>query len=184
VLNTPDQQLIELFRDSGRQDAIDELMRRHLSRVRSTVFQMVHNDAEADDVTQEVFLRAIRGVENFDCRAEFSTWLYRVTMNTTYSYLKRRLRSPVDFHSELHEPMTSVDSSPDRALLQAELSTEVEAALASLSPTLRGAVVLVCLQGFSPAEAAEIEGCSTDTIHWRIHEGRRKLKRLLKEHLS
>jgi len=183
VVNTPDKQLIELFRDSGRQDAIDELMRRHLRRVRSTVFQMVHNDAEADDVTQEVFLRAIRGVESFDCRAEFSTWLYRVTMNTTYSYLKRRSRSPVDFRSEPHEPTTSVDSSPDRALLQAELSTEVETAIGSLSPTLRGAVVLVCLQGFSPAEAAEIEGCSTDTIHWRIHEGRRKLKRLLKEHL-
>ncbi len=184
MVNTPDKQLIELFRNSGRQEAIDELMRRHLKRVRSTVFQMVHNDSEADDVTQEVFLRAIRSVESFDCRAEFSTWLYRVTMNTTYSYLKRRSRSPVDFHSELHDPITSADSSPDRAVLQAELSTEVETAVASLSPTLRGAVVLVCLQGFSPAEAAEIEGCSADTIHWRIHEGRRKLKRLLKEHLS
>ena len=184
MVNTPDKQLIELFRENGRQEAIDELMRRHLSRVRSTVFQMVHNDAEADDVTQEVFLRAIRGVESFDCRAEFSTWLYRVTMNTTYSYLKRRSRSPVDLRSELHDPVTSADSGPDRAVLQAELSTEVETAVASLSPTLRGAVVLVCLQGFSPAEAADIEGCSADTIHWRIHEGRRKLKRLLKEHLS
>jgi RNA polymerase sigma-70 factor (ECF subfamily) len=186
VVNTSDKQLIKLFRENGRQDALDELMRRHLHRVRSTVFQMVHNDAEADDVTQEVFLRAIRGVESFDCRAEFSTWLYRVTMNTTYSYLKRRSRSrsPVDFRSELHDPMTSADSSPDRAVLQAELLTEVDTAVASLSPTLRGAVVLVCLQGFSPAEAADIEGCSADTIHWRIHEGRRKLKRLLKEHLS
>lgn len=184
MVNTPDKQLIELFRDNGRQDAIDELMRRHLHRVRSTVFQMVHNDSEADDVTQEVFLRAIRGVDSFDCRAEFSTWLYRVTMNTTYSFLKRRSRSPIDFRAELQDPITSADSSPDRAVLQAELSTEVETAVASLSPTLRGAIVLVCLQGFSPAEAAEIEGCSPDTIHWRIHEGRRKLKRLLKEHLS
>jgi DNA-directed RNA polymerase specialized sigma24 family protein len=80
--------------------------------------------------------------------------------------------------------MTSADSSPDRAVLQAELSTEVETAVASLSPTLRGAVVLVCLQGFSSAEAAEIEDCSAATIHWRVHEGRQKLKRLLKEHLS
>lgn len=184
MVNRSDKQLIELFRDSGRQDAIDELVRRHLSRVRATVFQMVHNDAEADDVTQEVFLRAVRGVEKFDCRAEFSTWLYRVTMNTTYSFLKRRSRSPVDFREELQEPITSADSSPDRAVLQAELSTEVETAVATLSPTLRGAVVLVCLQGFTPAEAAEIEGCTADTIHWRIHEGRRKLKRLLKEHLS
>jgi RNA polymerase sigma-70 factor (ECF subfamily) len=85
---------------------------------------------------------------------------------------------------ELQEPMTSADSSPDRAVLQAELSTEVETAVASLSPTLRGAVVLVCLQGFSSAEAAEIEDCSAATIHWRVHEGRQKLKRLLKEHLS
>lgn len=184
MVNTSDKQLIELFRKSGRQDAIDELVRRHPSRVRATVFQMVHNDAEADDVTQEVFLRAVRGVETFDCRAEFSTWLYRVTMNTTYTYLKRRSRSPVDFGSEVQEPITAASSSPDRAVLQAELSTEVESAVASLSPTLRGAIVLVCLQGFTPTEAAEIEGCTADTIHWRIHEGRRKLKRLLKEHLS
>ena len=184
MVHRSDKQLIELFRESGQQAAIDELVRRHLRRVRATVFQMVQNDSEADDLTQEVFLKAVRGVESFDCRAEFSTWLYRVAMNTTYSFLKRRSRSPVDFRPELQEPMTSADSSPDRTVLQAELSTEVEAAVANLSSTLRGAVVLVCLQGFSPAEAAEIEGCSVDTIHWRIHEGRRKLKRLLKEHLS
>jgi RNA polymerase sigma-70 factor, ECF subfamily len=184
VVTRSDKQLIELFRESGRRDAIDELMRRHLGRVRATVFQMVHSDSDADDLTQEVFLRAVRGVETFDFRAEFSTWLYRVAMNTTYTFLKRRSRSPVDFRSELQEPMTSADSSPDRAVLQAELSTEVETAVASLSPTLRGAVVLVCLQGFSSAEAAEIEDCSAATIHWRVHEGRQKLKRLLKEHLS
>ena len=95
MVTRSDKQLIELFRESGRRDAIDELMRRHLGRVRSTVFQMVRSDSDADDLTQEVFLRAVRGVETFDCRAEFSTWLYRVAMNTTYTFLKRRSRSPV-----------------------------------------------------------------------------------------
>lgn len=183
MVNRSDKQLIELFRESGQQDAIDELVRRHLSRIRAMVFQMVHDDTEADDLTQEIFLRAVRGVDKFDGRAEFSTWLYRVAMNTTYSYLKRRSRSPVEFRSELAELMLSSGSTPDQGILQAELVSEVETAVASLSPTLRGAVVLVCLQGLSPAEAADIEGCSTATIHWRVHEGRRKLKHILQEHL-
>lgn len=184
MVDSPDNQLIEVFRETGRQDAMDDLMRRHLQRVRSTVYQMVHNDSDADDVTQEVFLRAVRGMDSFDGQAEFSTWLYRVTMNTTYSYLKRRSRSPVTFRSEPGDPLTSAESSPDRTMLQAELATQVEEAVACLSPTLRGALVLVCLQGVSPDEAADIEGCSVSTMHWRVHEGRRKLKRLLKEHLS
>ena len=179
-----DKQLIELFREGGRQDAIDELLRRHIGRVRATIFQMVHSNSDADDLTQEVFVRAVRGVQTFDCRAEFSTWLYRVAMNTTYSFLKRRGRSRVEFHSDMQEPVTPADSAPDRAVLQAELTAEVETAVASLSPNLRGAIVLVCLQGLSPSEAAEVEGCSTATIHWRVHEGRQKLKRLLREHLS
>lgn len=148
------------------------------------VLQMVHNDSEADDVTQEVFLRAFRGVDSFGGQAEFSTWLYRVTMNTTYSYLHRRSRAPVAFQPELSAFAESADASPERVLLQAELTTEVEVAVSSLSPRIRGAIVLVCLQGVSPTEAAEIEGCSVSTIHWRVHEGRRKLKQLLKEHLT
>lgn len=183
-MNESDLQLIELFRKDGRQDAINELIGRHIGRVRGLIFQMVHSDSDADDLTQEVFLRAMRGVNTFDGQAKFSTWLYRVAMNTTYSFLKRRSRSPVEFRSEMQDPITKPDSSPDRAVLQAELSTEVESALAELSPKLRGAVVLVCLQGHTPNEAAEIEECSPDNIHWRIHEGRKKLKRLLREHLS
>ena len=69
-------------------------------------------------------------------------------------------------------------------MLQAELATEVQSALAKLSPQLRAAIVLVCLQGEPANVAADIEGCSTDTMYWRVHEGRRQLKQSLAEHLS
>lgn len=183
VLSHSDQHLIEQFRDSGRSDLLEELLRRHLSRIRGVVFQMLLDHAAADDVTQDIFLRVVRGIERFEGRSEFSTWLYQVAMNTVRTYLKRRARSRVQFHDELPEGSAVSTAAPDGAVMQAELTAEVQTALASLSPQLRAAIVLVCLQEQSARDAAEIECCSTDTMYWRVHEARRQLKQLLAEHL-
>jgi DNA-directed RNA polymerase specialized sigma24 family protein len=101
-------------------------------------------------------------------------------MNTVRTYLKRRARSRVQFHDELPEGAAVSLAAPDGAVIQAEVQT----ALASLSPQLRAAIVLVCLQEQPASHAAEIEGCSTDTMYWRVHEARRQLKQRLAEHLS
>src|SRR5262245_60924976 len=85
-----DEQLLASYRDTRRPEVLDELLRRHVPRVRGMVYQMVLNQADADDLTQEVFLRALRGLGQFNGRACFSTWLYRVAMNTAHSFLARR----------------------------------------------------------------------------------------------
>ncbi len=175
-----DQHLIDQFRDSGRTDLLEELLCRHLSRIRGVVFQMLLDHSAADDVTQDIFLRVVRGIERFEGRSEFSTWLYQVAMNTVRTYLKRRGRSRVQFHDELPEGSAVSTAAPDGGVLQAELQT----ALSSLSPQSRAAIVLVCLQEQPASQAAEIEGYSTDTMYWRVHEARRQLKQLLAEHLS
>lgn len=179
-----DQYLIERFREGGSRDVLEELLRRHLSRTRGVVYQMLLDHDAADDVTQDIFVRVIRGIEKFEGRSEFSTWLYQIAMNTVRTYLKRRGRSPVRFHDELPEGTAVSRVAPDGAVLQAELTSDVQTALTSLSPQLRAAIVLVCLQGQSASDAAEIEGCSTDTMYWRVHEARRQMKQLLAEHLS
>ena len=137
-----DQQLIDRFRSSGQQDCLEELLRRHLATVRGLVMRMVLNDEVADDLTQDVFLRVVRGLERFEGRSEFSTWLFRIAMNVVRSYFAKQKRSDVQSNDEFLELTTTGSTgSPACAVLQSELVTEIQMAIATLSPQLRAAIV-------------------------------------------
>ena len=179
-----DEELIEVFKKSGDTPVLDELVRRHVGKVRAIIYPMVLNSSDADDLTQEVFLRAIRGIAQFNGESRFSTWLYRVTMNTVKTFLDRRSRSPVDSDMEPPEPTDSRDGEPDRVAMMTELNRAVTEALTELSPPLRAAVVLTKLQGHCIRDAAQIEGCSTATMYWRVHEARKILRGLLAKYLE
>ena len=99
-------------------------------------------------------MRVVRHLPTFDGRSKFSTWLYRVAMNTCHSYLERAGRSRLEFREELPERPDAA-SVPVQAVLDAELRREVDAALAGLSPRLRAAVVLTGIQGLDPKVAAD-----------------------------
>ena len=147
------------------------------------IFQMVLDNNVADDLTQETLLRAVRAIDSFGGRSQFATWLYRIAMNTTHSFLARQARSPVVYQADLVDS-GGRDLPPDAAAAQAELLARTEAAIADLSPKLRAAIVLTAMQGVSVREAASIEGCNESTMHWRVHEARKQLKHTLREHLS
>ncbi len=179
-----DEQLVACYRDSGRREALDELTRRHLGRVRAMIYPMVLDGTLADDLTQEVFLRVFRGLASFNGQSRFSTWLYRVAMNTTSGFLSRRRRSRVDFRAELPCDCRSSVERPESSVMDIELQTAVEIALGELPPKLRAAIVLITLDGKDAGEAARIEGCSRPTMYWRLHEARKRLKQRLKGHVS
>lgn len=170
-----DEQLVDIYRETGEEHAFELLVRRYTGKVRAMVYPMVLNDMDADDVTQDVFVRAAKGIAGFKKRARFSTWIYRIAMNNAKSFLKKNNRNPVvaDF-----DPPEQVDASPEpgEAMITAEISNAVESALASLTPPLRAAITLTAINGLTPAEAAKAEGCMTATIYWRIHEARRILR--------
>ena len=180
-----DEQLINSFRQTGETELLDQLVARNISMVRSVVYQMVLDDSLADDLTQEAFLKAIAGLSSFNGQSQFSTWMYRVALNTAHSYLRRQNRSPVEHHHKLPEPKPSkTQIGPEQSALQAELEEEVEMALGSLSPKLRAAIVLTSLQKLDVKRAAKIEGCSTATMYWRVHEARKQLKTRLERYLN
>ena len=147
------------------------------------VFPMVLNHAVADDLTQEVFLRAIRGLNGFRAEAKFSTWLFRIAWNVVRDEVSRRETQDAVITCEL-EPVTPVGDQPDRIALQRELDQRIAAELAGLTPKLRAALVLTSLQQVSVDEAAELEGCSTSTMYWRIHEARRVLQERLAKYFD
>lgn len=178
-----DESLLATFRQTGDPAHLDPLLRRHLPRVRSMIGQFVFNDADADDLTQEVFLRAVRGLDRFSGRARFSTWLYQVALNVSRSYLSRRGRGLPSGNGQCVERAAAPHDGPAQQASRHEFERAIEHALAGLSDKLRAAVVLIHFQGLSVPEAAEVEGCTRATMYWRVHEARRSLKNQLKEFL-
>jgi RNA polymerase sigma-70 factor (ECF subfamily) len=142
---------------------------------------MVLNDALADDLTQDTFIRAVRGLPSFHGDSEFSTWLCTIAMNCVRSYCSRRRSQvgPIDAGLKL-----SRDERPEYAAIGQELGDAIADALEQLSPKLRSAIVLISINGLSASQAASIEGCTAAVMHSRLHEARQQLKRLLKGHLT
>ncbi len=182
-MSTSDEQIIAKYQDSGEKSDLDELFERHLSRVRNVVFRIVLCNAMADDITQEVFVKVIRSACTFRAEASFSTWLYRIAVNTAKEHLRKQTQIR-KLQKELHKKNHRPSERPDQVAMLGETISEIEQALAKLSPKLRTAIVLTALEQLSPKEAAAIEGCTTATMHWRIHQARKQLKQLLHQVLK
>jgi len=178
-----DEELVSSYCRTGCREFLDALLARHVARVRGIVYGMVLNQSDADDVTQEVFLAAIRGAAKFDGRSKFSTWLYRVAVNTTYRFLERRAQRRSGSGARLADQPASPGDEPDRKAMQAEMQREIAAGVEGLSPPLRAAMVLMTLEGLTADEAAQIEECSPATMYWRVHEARRILCQQLAKYL-
>ena len=183
-MDTPeftDLELIVAYREDGQSDHVGELFRRHLGRIRGMLYQLTLNHADADDLTQEVFMRAHRGLASFGGRAEFATWLYRIALNCARSHWVRQARRRLSPLEEVSEPVAPATDRPDHRAAAEELDGRVRAALEQLSPKLRAAIVLTVLQDLPLPEAARLEACTLPTMYWRVHEARRRLKPLLGE---
>ena len=143
---------------------------------------MLLNDHDSDDVTQEVMIKAVRGLSTFKGDSSLATWITRIAINTTYTYLQKRHRNAAE-----SLPTTTADQtynqSPVHAAMGNELNEQITVAMKALSPTLRAAISLISIQGLSASDAAEIEGCTANTMHWRVHEARKQLKDRLKQHI-
>ena len=179
-----DADLVAAFSQAGRSDCLDELIRRHIGGVRAMVAHMVLNDADADDLTQEVFLRAARGLPSFRGDARFSTWLYGIAMNVTRGFLKRKGARVVYSSDRLPEPLNTPAPGAADELMGRELEARITAAVASLPPSLRAAIVLTSLHGLDEREAARAEGCSVPAMYWRVHAARKILKKRLRKDLE
>jgi RNA polymerase sigma-70 factor (ECF subfamily) len=176
-----DEQLVTRFRASNCGNSAGELVNRHVRHIRSIIFPMVLNHAVADDLTQETFLRAWRGLVGFRAEASFSTWLTRIAWNTVQDELARREQLPANL--PVDQPKR-LEGCPTAELLNRELDEQITTALAELSPKLRAAIVLTGLEQIPPQDAAEMEVCTLSTMYWRIHEARRLLQHRLAEYLG
>lgn len=169
-----DNELVKRFQQTGEVCHMDELVGRHIAKVRALVYPMVLNDADADDVTQEAFLKAFRNIGSFRAESEVSTWLHRIALNTAYSFLRRKKRGREGCYEEAREP-ADPSAGPDRRMMGLELGVQIGKAMGALPEGLRAAITLTAIQGMSVKEAARTEGCLVATMYWRVFEARRIL---------
>ncbi|MBL8601453.1 MAG: sigma-70 family RNA polymerase sigma factor [Myxococcales bacterium] len=163
----------------GDQAAFGQLVRKHHRRVYRLAVQLTGNAGDADDVTQETFLRAFRAIDRFDGRADLFTWLYRICVNVSLNLRRQRKRVTADIDDpRLPEPAAE-GSDPAQSSEQAQSYRRLAEALDSLSESLRTTVVLACVEQIPYKDIAGILGCSEGTVAWRVHEARRRLREAL-----
>ncbi|NJM37358.1 MAG: sigma-70 family RNA polymerase sigma factor [Akkermansiaceae bacterium] len=191
-MNVPDDDLrLVSLAQKGDMHAYDELVTRHRGRIFAMIRNMIHQEAEAWDLAQEVFIKAWRALPRFEARAKFSTWLYRIAHNVVYDWVrKRKIESIGELNDEIFE-RESIDSSssttpsggesPDTTMSNSELRVKIEKALAKLSPDHREVVILKDVQGLSYKEIADAMSSTMGTVMSRLFYARQKLQTLLKD---
>jgi RNA polymerase sigma-70 factor, ECF subfamily len=185
-----DGQLV-IFAQQGDMKAYDQLVMRHRNRVFAMIRNMTHNDADAWDLSQDVFIKTWNALGSFEAKAKFTTWLYRIAHNVVYDWNRRRKQTMAgELNDEILEneridpsaiAIPHVHDSPDRQLSLAELKQKIEVALAKISPEHRQIVIWKDVQGLSYKEIADVSGCTIGTVMSRLFYARQKLQILLKD---
>ncbi len=166
-----DAALIEQYL-AGDVDAFDSLMRAHEDRVFSICLRMLRDREAALDATQETFIAVFRKADRFAGRSAFSTWLYRVAVNTCYDVARRTQRRKTD---PLPEGIDPTDPTAGDEFESAEVRPEIEEALDSLPAEFKAAVILSDLEGLSLETVSDALGVPIGTVKSRVFRGRRLL---------
>ena len=168
----------------GDSDAFRELVDRHSRAVFKVAYRMTGNQHDADDVVQEVFLRAYRQIDTFEERANFGTWIHRIAINCSLDlirsrgrYDKRHLHESED--GEMTRTIEATEPQPDRLLLSSELQQQVRAAMERLTAAERTAFVLRHFEGMPVEEIGKTLGIQVSAAKNTIFRAVRKLRESL-----
>lgn len=172
---------------SGSEAAFDWLVTHYHAPVFNLILGMLGDPSDAADGTQEVFLKAFKGIRQFRRGSSLKTWLYRIAIREALNHrrwFKRHLQKNVSIDAEPEEGQARIEiedlhATPFDQLASREIQAVVQQALAQVPDVFRSAVILRDLEGLSYEEVAEVLECSVGTVKSRILRGRRALKELL-----
>jgi RNA polymerase sigma-70 factor, ECF subfamily len=187
-----DPELVELAA-TGDELAFRTIMQRHNQRLYRLARTMLKDDAEAEDVVQESYLRAFAGLSGFRGEASLATWLTRITINEALGR-KRKQRPTVGLeHAEavpaesaqiIRFPMMNTVADPERSAAQQQIRTLLERSIDGLPEPFRVVFVMRDVEGMSIEETAASLGIRPETVKTRLHRARRLLRRELDEQLA
>ncbi len=155
----------------------EEIVRDHSARVYRLAYRLTGNKHDAEDLTQETFVRVFRSLHSYT-PGTFEGWLHRITTNLFLDQARRRQRIRMDAMGEDSERYASGDqlSAPERAFEHGNLDLDIQRALDQLPPEYRAAVVLCDIEGLSYEEIAVTLGIKLGTVRSRIHRARARLR--------
>jgi RNA polymerase sigma-70 factor (ECF subfamily) len=166
----------------------DKLVQRYHKQAYNIAYRLTGNHADAEDLTQEAFVRAFRFFDNYRRDLPFENWLYRIISNLFVDDLRRKPKARI--HS-LDAPVNGGDTNgdgnaffevpdmrenPERVVLHEELDEQIQRALEALPADFRMTVILADIEGMSYEEISETMGCSLGTVRSRLHRGRKMLR--------
>jgi len=167
----------------------NDLVQRYHKQAYNIAYRMTGNHADAEDLTQEAFLRAFRFFSHYRRDLPFENWLFRIMSNLFVDDLRRRpkarihsLDTPVggdNGESNAYLEIPDSRDNPERVVLHEELDEQIQKALATLPPDFRMTVILADIEGMSYEEISETMGCSLGTVRSRLHRGRKMLRNRL-----
>lgn len=173
-----DLELVEMVKSSDDRTAFNEIVRRHQTHIAYTVYGLLGRSGDAEDIGQEVFVRFLRYIENFNGKYALSTYLTRIAVNLSLNELRRkRIRRLFSFDA-MQEEGVELAAPPDPDPLD-EKKAMVHAALSKLSDKHRAVVVLRLIDGHSTKETAQILGLPLGTVLSRLARAQENLRVLL-----
>lgn len=174
---------------AGDTAAFNELVTKYRNRVYGTTYNLVRNEQDAWDLTQDAFLKAWRNLDRFKGDSSFFTWLYRIATNVSLDWLRRKqIESGVEFDETLGvkiEPSATTapkpEAAPHRRLEGAEIRSQIDAAIGQLSAEHRTVILLREVENLAYEDIAQAMGTSVGTVMSRLFYARKKLQALLRE---
>ncbi|WP_132249994.1 RNA polymerase sigma factor [Natranaerovirga pectinivora] len=173
----------------GQMDAFEKLILKYEKKIFNLAYQMFHNEQDAYDISQEVFIKVYQSINSFNFSSKFSTWLHRITVNTSIDELRKRKNKVTQSMDELldlgestvHKQFEDTEKTPEEAVLIKEKNNEMVALLNQLKEEHRTIVILRDIKGYSYEEISEILDCTIGTVKSRLSRARAKLKDLYLE---
>ncbi|MBC3935390.1 RNA polymerase sigma factor RpoE [Undibacterium rugosum] len=186
-----DQLLVERVQ-RGDKKAFELLVSKYQRKLMRLVSRLVYDQAEAEDVVQEAFIKAYRALPNFRGESAFYTWLYRIGINTAKNHLVTQgRRAPTSTDADVEEAESFVDAeglrdinTPESLLASKQIAQTVNAAMAALPEELRNAITLREIEGLSYDEIAEVMLCPIGTVRSRIFRAREAIAERLRPMLG
>jgi RNA polymerase sigma-70 factor (ECF subfamily) len=173
----------------GDTQAFNELVTRHRGKIYIMIYHMVHNEQDAWDLAQEGFFKAWKSLGQFRGQSSFYTWLYRISMNLSLDWLrKRQIQGGVEFNDGLElniepgaatAPCSTV--APREKMERDEVRVRINEAIERLSPEHRAAILMREVEGMPYEEIAAAQKCSLGTVMSRLFYARKKLQTMLKD---
>ena len=177
---------------NGEVSAFNQLVQKYRQPLFSTIYNMTGNREDATDIAQEVFIKAFQSIKRFRGQASFYTWLYRIAVNSSITFIKRAKKQRFINYETIDETLVSSEileyftakTKTEKGALLKELQEKLNEALQKLSPKHRIVVILHEVEGMNHKEIADITKTSEGTVRSRLHYAKKMLQVFLQEYIG